>query len=1273
MELWKRFEYLHYGRVNDTFEKLVIELYSHVYRVEITNSFINHAYIENEPVHLNGNGVGFQAKCAKKFGDVSGKLLKDIPKIAKYENESKVNKMVYFFSFDLGQNTKTLKNTEWQKIEEEAESLGIDIEYWGISKILRTLEKPENYFIYNKYFECEPVERYVQQYQVSEKWKKDYIQRKIVFEGKDTLLENILEEKKIIFLVGDAGIGKSVEIDRICSIYNDEGYNTLKIDLISYLGESLGALRLTNSFLTARKSLILFDGYDDINNAYLSDFKVLINKLRSYKNLKIIISGRTIHYFDSDFCMDIPSIKIKPLSSDDIDGYLKTKLRDKTAEFYDLAKKSYTLEYLKVPFYLVKLTYIYSTQKLVPRLYDMFEILLLDEIEQLSAQFKFNKDDYLTDLMNIAIWMINEGKLLINHDEITFKCKEVTYKSGWLSLGENTKQIRFIHKNFPEFLFAKGTLAKDLGDVIDHVTVKLHNEVYLVPKYSNIVRILSEYSIDFAEKLQEVGYKGFVNHEVTRKSSEDNIEKFISITKKNVELDYWFAEKQFTYEYLSTLMDSEEGTRFLLNMIDKEESLVSIHIAVDTLINNCSSYDTLITTRILSMFSNDLSLVKAKELLKILERCSLKKEEFEPILEEWYDRSDSGMRAAIYFIINSFGWEDYFLDYLLKGKKIDINAISSSRPKGDIYNISEGANLSSCLDNIKSIKSIEKMGSHILTLQKRHRGDYVSGLESHYERHLEKIGLHSTVIKSQFLDYIEHRLGDIYERDCTKLVKLIQPSGFIDEVLNVVSESLIYDFRKVEFLGQISHIEYVWKIINFIKSGDLIKLEKTYLVQLERYDKKQEYIEAIKVIEPQVFVEDNKKTEQEHFDNLFKPNFLEGQISELFEENEGKFTWRELMSDYRDTVDYDIKSLFNIFKDEETITMKSIVNWNFDVITFNLMIDKASNEKVEVSDDQLKCISEEVTKRYNQLKCTGVSNQRSSGYSHNIYTGALAKIAFKYNVSFPMEFYLLLNEHITVVGNQFKGIEYLKRYLDLNFLLDVNCELINNDYWIFETELSKRINFLAEHNDYRVKDKLLSMLSRELSDSVTISIVNFFVNHNRVEVLFDYLGKLSSYALKYLFRNYDTISQELHIKVVSEIEENEDVERHFVLSSIALLGHNPGDVTRFLTACKEVKRVMIKDFESFEFLSHINDIESLSDLLIMSIKYKKDDFDHSANVVLNNIENYFSKYTQLEDATKMNDDLYILSSKLISSEIDLTNRYLMYVDRLINLYLNQLE
>lgn len=1275
MSLWNKFKYIHSDNIPDAFEKMVLALYSHIYNLPSMNSFKNQAYIEQYPIiDIDGNYVGLQAKCVDKLSDVSTKIKCDIPKIASYEGEMKVDKLIYFFSFDISQDSKTLKNSYWEDIVKLGKQNGLQIEYWGISKILREIEDPHNQHIYEKFFAFENLEKEVTQYKVSEGWKEHYIERKIVFNGSERRIDDILDDKGIVFLIGDAGLGKSTEIDKICTLYNLKGYNTFKLNLSEYYGENLSSIGITTSSLKSGKSLYLFDGYDDLDIKYVNAFRGVINRLRLNSQIKVIIAGRTIHYYDSEFHNEIPIITLKLLSDSDIDNYLTERLNEDVFNFKLLAEKVDMSSYLRVPFYLVKLVDIYISRRFVPSIAKMFEILFDIDIKKKSFDSNHDIQLVMNDLMDLAEDMIINGRVSCLISDVKFVTKEKSLKSGWLTIDETSRSIKFVHKTFSEYLFARKLLESSITELVNMVTVSIQDEIYLIPKFSNIVRILSEFSNEFAYNLEAIGYKGMINYETSKVPSDKRIKNFMSIVQKNIEFDYWYNEQRYSYDYLASLMDSDQGTIILLDLLKNNDSNVVLHIVTNTLVYNAKKYNDIVVKKLLDYIKTIKDSNKLNEILKILSNCDLKKEELSQIMEKWFDKANSTLRATFYHVIEKNSWEDYFLRFLLKGKKVDSNHFG--RKQGDdIYNISEGVNLSRCFSNLKNIESILTLGNYILSTTKKRHNDFISELEKHYISKVEEIKNFDDNIRTQFLKFIELRLSDIYIRDYSDLTSIINLNELLNDTFEILKESDIYDFRKIQLLAQISSLENIGKVVKYILTNQaLYKFDQVFLNQLERYKKIKEYEFASSIITPVETPETREDTTiQEHFNNLFIVDFLNDELKKIFKHFNNSFTWEKLMTDYENDFDYDIKILFHSFKDSEKITCDSIENWDIEWTTFNLILHKASEQDLTLSNEQIVYISDEVSKKYTSLNCTGVSKQHKSGYSLNIYTGQLSKIAYKYDINFPVEFYKLLNYHVTTIDHSFVGIDYLEKYLDLNLLLDINVELINEDFFTFETELTKRIDFLGRNNDFRIKDKLLQLIVEEPSDEVALAIIKFFKSHNRLQLLDDYMEYLSNDSLKFYFRDISKLDESRYRKIKAFFENIDDYDdRKFTLSSILLIRKNIEDYKLFLDLCYKVKQILLSGYEAVNYIKYIDDISILSDLLILAISLKKDDFDHTPNIVLTQIENYFVKYNTIGQAGEMNSELDILVKALIGSDVELTNRYLAYIEKLIVGYLNNI-
>lgn len=174
----------------------------------------------------------------------------------------------------------------------------------------------------------------------------DFIDRKFIFENKVSIdLNQILEEKRNILILGEPGIGKSYIAKKILfeltetreeklsnkvpvflnlSVYGHK-FNTISNGILQLLQNYIKGIKIDHivKFLSEGSFILILDGLDEVEQQYyescISDLKELMQHSPSNK---YILTCRENIYFDELNYM-VKKVKLNPLTRDQIATYLK--------------------------------------------------------------------------------------------------------------------------------------------------------------------------------------------------------------------------------------------------------------------------------------------------------------------------------------------------------------------------------------------------------------------------------------------------------------------------------------------------------------------------------------------------------------------------------------------------------------------------------------------------------------------------------------------------------------------------------------------------------------------------------------------------------------------------------------------------------------------------------------------------------------------------------------------------------------------------------------
>lgn len=151
---WAQFNVKNEGKESVAFEEMIYLLFCTKYgRKEGISGYFNQRGIEKEPIKVNDECIGFQAKFYEtKLSDNTPDLKKSI-RLAKRDYPN-ITKIEFYINKEYGQGHKNANNkpVEQDKVEKYAKENGIKIDWYFKGQLDVILFQPENQKIHDKFF-----------------------------------------------------------------------------------------------------------------------------------------------------------------------------------------------------------------------------------------------------------------------------------------------------------------------------------------------------------------------------------------------------------------------------------------------------------------------------------------------------------------------------------------------------------------------------------------------------------------------------------------------------------------------------------------------------------------------------------------------------------------------------------------------------------------------------------------------------------------------------------------------------------------------------------------------------------------------------------------------------------------------------------------------------------------------------------------------------------------------------------------------------------------
>ena len=265
-----------------------------------------------------------------------------------------------------------------------------------------------------------------------------YIQRSV---SGDPILSDLIElvmRTRIIVLVGEAGIGKTTELEYVAYRMSNEGWYCGLIRLIDY-ATTLEELVNTNfknwRYLDEKSNiLIILDGLDEVDNAIVHRVENEIKQFsKKNSHVHFLISFRDSYVFlryqaeqEGNEEDEIKRLRLNPLPIESVYSFLRGN-NPRSDFLIEQMEKNDLMELCQNPFYLVNFSSIYQTLKYIPlNRSQFFESLIRSRVKreqikggEISELVRENELNLLQRIEELALTMQVAG---------TYKIANIDYQ-----------------------------------------------------------------------------------------------------------------------------------------------------------------------------------------------------------------------------------------------------------------------------------------------------------------------------------------------------------------------------------------------------------------------------------------------------------------------------------------------------------------------------------------------------------------------------------------------------------------------------------------------------------------------------------------------------------------------------------------------------------------------------------------------------------------------------------------------------------------------------
>lgn len=1263
------------------FENICKELFMKKYKISESKSFFNQQAIETLPVLFENVNYAFQCKYVD---NVSSKLVKEFLKGIDYLVSKRevipVNHITYYLGFTPGESKNGVFPEFETKVNEYASANSISVKWVYSNEIEEQLELVENRGIFLKYIE--PINRQylLKDYQghIASSDLDYFINRKVAWKYSNLDLFELIKQEKIIYLLSEAGVGKTTQVKWLINCANKEEWHTKLVKLKAYTGQEL-SFYFNSSFFSSKFQLVVFDGFDEINSIYIDKFNILVDSIHNVQtSTRIVVTSRK-NYFSYVNPFSTSNIAIlEPICNSDIMEYIRCRIGINN-ELYSLVIENKHPDYFSVPFFLKNTVDLFILghfkTKISEVLSELFKLCL--STVDLSI-----RELIRSQLEEIALKFINHDLNSLPIENVEKLNQYEVLRFPWIENDPFSQHISFKHNSYKEFLVALYLTRMDKEEMLQKISIQILDENYILPKYSNILPYIIDLSNDFDDYLKLLLEKGIANvfhFELKFLNDKQKLACFERLISKSLSRKTWFDTKQVNYKDLSVLINSKLGINYLLKKMSQSTHRTEFNLylnVVNELPKSIKSSNFLLRDAVFLIaiekhqdgsFTNRVAINALKEFPLSIENVT-------DIIKSNISDEDSSVRYAIYDLVKTkkLTNELILLIFRLTGFYND-----EGRSYLGYRDITEGIYFKKVIESLSNIEVIIKVCEILI---EKHHDSYSNDFMNSILKSISN--LDETLMNDELLSHvyniiIRHK-SDHYAISNEHVQKVLSIGNNRTRIYKLALLNL-KTYEDVNALSYIVDLGLFNQIIGIMEYKSEISKYKQYFINAINHNRQdKELIDAIKpfLVVEQKHVEGDKNS-QVLFNNLFLDDYLKNTILEIFEYyKKDCFTFDELMLDYKINIDHDIKLLFHS-ESHVLFNKDTVLSWDFMNLTDNLILQKLANHEIIIQPEMISRVNSIIQKL--TLPDLGMIEQTITSSSIDMKLWIAGYLLYKYEVKHHDED--LIAKLLTIdiydrSSNEEIKLSFYEQFIDHEVILKLTKDLINKGYFKNRHSLAMRVEYLTKYSYQGAENFLYNLLldmtiRAELYD-LKKSILQYLDSINKINICVEKMYELDEETYEYLLEIIDDSDYSTDF-VPLLLPQLEDTSLHRVaLTYKTLFAITPEMYEEsFIEWVKGINKEILKNDSTYlELISRIVKLDTLLFILDKELEiYNQDEDNQRIHVVTNKISSYFMIIDNKEIfETKIKKYISLLEN----SKHYISSFFFTYIDNIILEYLKRL-
>ena len=788
-------------------------------------------------------------------------------------------------------------------------------------------------------------------------------------EKQKDLIDIILEQDRVV-LIGDAGTGKTTELNRVVFFLSKgkSHFNPILVSLNTYVNQSICELLPEDwNRIPQKTPIVILDGLDEIESKNKRDAIRNIEWFSmNYPNIKIVVSCRSNFYNPesenySSTLKGFSTYVLLDLGETEINKYINIKLEIQAEIFSEIIIKNGLEDIIKIPFYLINLVDLFKKEKDIPQnRTEIFEKIINLRIDQDIEKYRttvdlIEKKNYIISILEIiALTMETLGRNYIYDEELEkipqIKDKKEIIEFCMLEKKKQDNKIiwNFEHNNFQEYLAAR-ILSRQPLEIIKKFTFFPPDYKVIIPSWLNTLSFLvSNYKNDnLINWIMDNCYEAVVKFEKDKIQKEKRIEIFKIIFNKYKENRTWINQDKFRYFELADFGQSTETINFLLEAGNAEYhytttfNVIELLRYMDMLIpGNIKKHINDFLLNIALNYENEI--VQSHALLALADLKLNSKEIIDKILKKLRNSPNDRIRYGIYRLINSSEYLDENIDICLEGFQYcsEMEIVTDPGVRRESRILDEEIQLRNCLKKAKSFNAIEKIVKYFIAQPKQLENpifentiqDIAENAASVYSQHQEVFIFLVDLFISFIKQYMEKQAKEvIYFFDKTNTRLQAFKKVYYEKLINKEDLKLLAILANKECIEFIisKYLQREIKDENIKMFQNVLNWENFSLFLIFNKEINDKTNGKFLVTLPKSHEKERKKRIQKDFDLLFNGDIFLEEIKKIFnKENKISFSREELLN----------------------LKMKYLKNYNFSDIVLYTLIEFAKGKEISLKE-----------------------------------------------------------------------------------------------------------------------------------------------------------------------------------------------------------------------------------------------------------------------------------------------------------------------------------